>query len=227
MDPSPQKRNTDSPEQRAFELRKRAFNLIHSYIERRWKESAKDKKTFVGKIIEDDIKLIPKATEKIKNTFGIFENYSGAEDILMNEMTEATIQIMVEHLSLEEIEEVHRVRSTQERGDQMLSRGLNFSVNGDGSKISLHVPITFFKTPSDALDSYRVGLGVLANKILSDLELKNVQEVIALSSLVQDNPRLLKKFGFDVTLDTEGKPTTEAKMSREKLLELYGPQSVS
>ncbi len=215
-----------SPEYRASELHRRAFKLIHSYIERKWQESAKSngKLHFIDEIIKGAEKLIPEAKEEINTKFRALNNFDEKNGLvsLLNKTTEITIELMTKYTTLEELEKRFKDRSLTERGNKELSRGLHFSINKEKTKISLHIPITFFENAQEFLQSFTEGLRVLAVKMNTDLELQNVKEVVGHSSLVKEKHRLLVKLGFEVTRDEKGQPTEETKISRERLLKIYG-----
>ncbi len=84
------------------------------------------------------------------------------------------------------------------------------------------MPITFFESSREVIESFKEGLMVLAQKLVNDPELGDLTEIRGRSVLIKDNYRLLKSLGFTVVLDEKGKPTEEAVISKEKLLELYG-----
>lgn len=209
-------------EQKKFELRKRAFNLIHSYVKRQKKEYGSDKVKFISKIIEGSQKIIPQATDEIETTFRAFDHYKGSEERFLNEITEAVINMMARHMSLKEIEKVHSDRSIEVRKNHILSRLLHFNFESGSEEVTLHVPVAFFKDGKSLVESFKEGLEALAQKMLKDPNFKSVKRISAHSPLVKEGSRLLRKMGFEVLLDENGEPTGDAHISKEKIIELYG-----
>lgn len=222
-----EKSRQDTPEQRAFELKRRAFHLMRSYVERNWNESpVVDRKSeFIKKITTGAKKLIPEGEVEIGERLNLLNNEDETNlDSFFDKATEAIIEIMTRYASLEELEKRFSARSVNERGNQALSRALHFAVHLESNTISLHIPITFFENPVQFLESFTEGLKILAQKIITDPEFKNILEVTGHSALVKDKHRLLKSMGFEIILDENGKPTQYTKISKDKLLELYGPK---
>ena len=129
---------------------------------------------------------------------------------------------MAKYLTLEELEKRFQVRSIKEKGYQALSRGLNFEICKEQNQISLHIPITFFENAKSALELFTEGLRILAHKMMTEQELRNIKEITGHSLLVKEKHLLLTSLGFSVILDKDGKPTEDTKISREKFLEIYG-----
>ena len=222
--------NPEFLEKRIFELRRRAFGLIHSFVtgEWQWPKSVKGdkKRNFIDKLVEGTTKIVPEATDEIKTRFETLNAIDEIKDLesLLKKATEIHIELLTKYLSLEELEKRLRDRAIQGKGYQELSRGLCFEIIEN--QAVLHIPITFFENAKSFLESFKEGLRVLANKMITEKELADIREVIGYSSLVQEKHRILATLGFEVILDVNGKLTEKTKISREKLLELYGPKKL-
>ena len=214
----------DSPEKRIFELNRRGFfELMRSDVEQEWQASAEEnkKKDFIKKIIQETTSIIPNATEEIEiklNRLNKLDEKDNLETFL-NEATKIIIELIGKYLTLEKLEQIIQT-ARKKSGNEILSRGLNFTIHH--SHIELHIPTTFFENAQLALQSFVEGLKILAQKMTNDPAMERVTEVRGHSLLIKEKPRIARKLGFEITLDENGKPTDEARMSREKLLDIYG-----
>ena len=214
----------DSPEKRIFELNRRGFfELMRSDVEQEWQASAEEnkKKDFIKKIIQETTSIIPNATEEIEiklNRLNKLDEKDNLETFL-NEATKIIIELIGKYLTLEKLEQIIQT-ARKKSGNEILSRGLNFTIHH--SHIELHIPTTFFENAQLALQSFVEGLKILAQKMTNDPTMERVTEVRGHSLLIKEKPRIARKLGFEITLDENGKPTDEARMSREKLLDIYG-----
>lgn len=228
MDPSPIKMrpkitDVNSPEYRFKETKRRAYDLWYREMRSIWRSIAhsKEKSVFINYIVKRFTELIPEAAQDIEKEFDVLNTFDEKdEENLLNKAVDIMIQIMARYLSLEELERRLQARQIKELGQQKLSRVLNFEIIYD--RVHLHTPVAFFKDPSSAVQSYVEGLKVLAHKIATEKELKDIVEVVRFSPLIKEKYRLWTRLGFEVIREKDGKPTEEAKMSREKILEMYG-----
>ncbi len=146
---------------------------------------------------------------------------SPADDKMDQKMVDAILEVLAENLTLEEIEEGSK-QSIAEKGYKLLSRALSYQItnqHGGGREVNLHIPTNFFNTSREAIQSIQEGLRNLAIVLKNDADLADIKEIFGVSKLVINNPRLFKSLGFEV--DTE---SGNALMSRERLLDLYGPK---
>lgn len=211
-------------ENKIFEIKRRAFNLVRSSIENSYLKlkNTGGEEVFINNIIKEGVRIVPEATEEFHTKLNELKNYTEKDlEIILDKATEITIQLMAKYLSLEELESRFKARH-ENLGYQSLARGLTFETNKEGNEISLHVPITFFNNSLDALNSYIDGFHKLANELSTNDELKGIKEITAYSSIVKEKYKTLTKLGFEVMLDKHGQPTKKAKISKEKFLELYG-----
>ena len=228
MDPKPTKNlspvNNDSPEKRAIEIRRRSYDGIRNYIKSFYGGNISE---FIEKIKKNIISFIP----KIENIDSLFADcsvkYTKDENLdeLIDQATEITIKTLTQHLSLSELEKLLRMRHFEYHPTYIeLSRGLSYEVYKENNLIYLHIPTTFFEDSKAALDSLITGLKNLAHKLKTDIDLKDVKDIIGVSPIVLEKYRTLIKAGFTILLDEDtGKPISdEAIISREKLLEIYG-----
>ena len=216
---SDKKVKKDSPGNRAFELRKIGYPSFRPYMEILWENSELNNKkpAFILKVKENIIKIAPETLEdlhEVDSVLGILDEKN--EDVLLDEAANVTIKIITKRLSLYELE--------RRFNKYPLSRGLSFEIDKENkNRVNLYMPITFFKNPrQEAIESYIKGLRVLAQKMAADEEFKDIKEIIGRSPYVKKHHKLLKKHGFEITLDKDNNPTEEARMSKDKLLKLYG-----
>src|SRR3989344_605933 len=126
--------NPEFLEKRIFELRRRAFGLIHSFVTREWQwpKSVKGdkKRNFIDKLVEGTTKIVPEATDEIKTRFETLNAIDEIKDLesLLKKATEIHIELLTKYLSLEELEKRLRDRAIQGKGYQELSRGLCFRI---------------------------------------------------------------------------------------------------
>lgn len=213
----------DTPENRAFELNRKANSVFRRYMEKTWENIKEENKIpiFIEKVKDNIAKFVPEATEAPEK-IDLALNFLQKKEDLIDKATEITIRIFAQHLSLEEIESRFRENYMQLPGIQPLSRILTFIIRKESKTVSLHIPITFFENTEFAIESFKEGLQTLAKKLTNDPELKNIIEITGDSPLVKEKSRLLTSLGFTVAVDKDGKATEKAKISREKLLEIYG-----
>src|SRR3989344_6597907 len=162
-------RNTgeNSLEMRALEIKKRAYSSFHQYMKILWENSAiDDKKGAFIKNVKDNITTIAIEAvgdlNEVDNALSASEN----EDLLLDKATNVTIKIIARYLSLDELE--HRFNKNP------LSRGLSFKIDKDSNKVNLYIPITFFENLNQAVQSYITGLKILAHKMVTDEEFKDI-----------------------------------------------------
>lgn len=218
----------NSPEYKAFEIRRRAHSVFRRYVEKIWENSPKDNliPTFIRMIKRNISNIVPEAKEGSQEIDKAIKSLQEKDkEDLIDRAVEITIQIVAKHLSLEELERRLREKILTQPEIYELSKVLLFKIDKKNEKITIHVPTTFLKDSKSVLESFKEGLKALADKIATNTELKDIKEIRGFSSLIKDHHRLLTSLGFSVTFDKTDKPTEEAKMSKEKLLELYGPKS--
>ena len=203
-------------------IRRKTYPFIYIYMEKTWDNLATNANVinvFIKNVKDNIRKIVPEAVgvdaevDKVLNFLGEKDTNSLRETFL-DKATEITIKILAKHLSLQELE--HRFNKNP------LSRGLSFKIDKNNKKVNLYIPPTFFENLHQATQSYIDGLRLLAHKMLIDKEFKDIQEVVGFSPFVKEHYKVLEKYGFEITLDKDGQPTEEAKMSKEKLLEIYG-----
>jgi len=204
-------------------IRNRTNAFFQRYMEKTWETLSPENRTayFIQNIKDNILALVPEATE-ISQEVDTALDLSQNKDILIKKAIEVTIKIVAKYLSTEEIEDRLREKHVTHPGTRELSRALTFKINNEAQRVELHVPVTFFQNLHEPLQSFKEGLETLAKRMITDEELKNINEVRGFSILIKDNPRVLTSLGFKITLDENGKPTKEARISKEKLLELYG-----
>ena len=227
----PQKKiDSNSPEGKLQKISRTAGSSIHRHMERMWddliinaKANNLTKTLFIKKMKDNLTKLVPEATGKeVFLDVDQVVNSSKNKELLMEKATEITMKILSKYLSLEELERRLREKHLAVPGIKELSRALSCSISEDSNMAELHVPVTFFEDSKSVIDSFKEGLAVLATKIKQEEEFKSIRVIRGYSSLVKDNFRLMGELGFKVTYNEMGRPTEEALMSREKLLEIYG-----
>src|SRR3989344_8393946 len=207
----------NNPDNKIDLIRRKTYPFIHSYMEKRWDDLAANANVadvFIRNVEDNVREIVPEATE-IHSEIGKVLHFLSGKDInsvletALDKATEITIEIMARHLSLQELE--HRFNKNP------LSRGLSFEVDKNNKKVNLYIPPTFFYNSKQAVQSCIEGLKVLEHKIITDKEFSNIIKIVGSSPFVKKHHRTLKKHGFEITLDKDGKPTEEAVMSKEKL----------
>jgi hypothetical protein len=215
--------NEDTLEQRAAEIRMRIRGILQSLLKDIWDKHATEqnaKTAFIGSVQEKIVALIPEASKFVEEAFKALDESMESQDPekIIEGTSSTVIRLLAEHLTLAELEK--RLRSGQEeKGHDQLSRALSCEIQGQ--QIILHVPVAFFEDPEQARLSILEGFGILAAKIRTDPKYKNMNEISATSELVKKNPGRLKKIGFTVLDDENGKPTDVAKISVEKFLQIF------
>ena len=221
--PGDSEQTVDTPERRAFEIHRRADNIFYSLFEKLWAEGeqAGDPKQYLANsLIQKISELLPEASEEVSSVFEALAKKRGyTKKQFVEQSVEAVIQLLSKNLTLAELEKRLKIRPVN-YNDEELSRGLSCGVKDN--KVELHIGLTFFSNAKEALESLIEGLRALAQKIKTEEKYKNVTEIIGYSELVKEKHRLLTKYGFTITKNDAGQPTDEAKISKEKLLELFG-----
>ncbi|HYF05173.1 MAG TPA: hypothetical protein VEA59_03290 [Patescibacteria group bacterium] len=203
---------------RVFEIQRRASDIIEATVEEKiiYDDSEKNKealkKTFHGYLPEADEDFDQKLKELGEITLENSEKYIPVVAKIMTEL-------IGKHLTLQKLEE--RLMEYQEKvyGYIKLSRGLTYEIQG--TACLLHIPVTFFDSHREALDSLKEGFKNLAKMLKSDERFLGITEVRGRSDLVADKQKIISGLGFDlITLKGEKVPR-EAVMSKDKLIELY------
>ncbi len=212
----------DSTENKAYQIHRRADNIfleLISKMQSKGEKAGNAKKHIVeelGRIIGG---LMPEAPEQVKAFCNKIEALDENDKNFLKQVTEELVLVLAENLSLDELEKRLKNRPT-ETHQENLSRGLSCEV--ENNKIILHVPLVFFSNSSEAIESITEGLRVLAEKIKTQEKYEEITEIVGYSDLVKHNHRQISELGFSVTMDAAGEPTDEAKLPKEKFLEIYG-----
>ncbi|MCC6324000.1 hypothetical protein IT400_04390 [Candidatus Nomurabacteria bacterium] len=120
-----------------------------------------------------------------------------------------------------EIEEFSR-QSHKADGNIEINRLATYHIENDGKSLSLHSPITTISNQTEMKMLVKDALQKLADKLLNDKNLSNIQTITGESWMVFHHRKFFEEFGFEIkSVDEEAK---EAFMviSKEKLLALYG-----
>lgn len=131
-----------------------------------------------------------------------------------------------ENLTPVELEELSRDNFVSS-GKKPINHFMYYEIekkNENENLLQLHVPTTVEENPKKLLILFKDGLSKLAEQLVSNPEMKNVTEIFGQSWLVFYQKEFFERAGFTVDPETIDEKTKEAtvKISREKLIELYG-----
>ena len=126
------------------------------------------------------------------------------------------------NLTPAELEEISR-KGYLSDGKKQINRFMYYEVE-ESNVLQLHVPVVVEENPRQLLALFKDGLSKLAEQLVSNPEMANVKEIFGKSWLVFYQKNFFERSGFTVDPKTVDEKTKEAtmKISREKLIEMYG-----
>ena len=144
--------------------------------------------------------------------------YSNPEAV-PKELGSLISQFLVENYTPEDLEEKIRVNTAERYGWTTVNEA--FAYNIDGNNIAIHVPAMFTKTTMEMMRLFKEGLRTLAQRLVEDQSLANIEKIVGESWIIYEYPLVIKKMGFEIEEIYKKEQKGTASITRENFVAKY------
>ncbi len=220
--------NNIPPEKRLSRIFNLRFkNLYLSFLEQ---ETDEEKKGELLKNIEIRMGGLVGANYKLKlELINILEKEKTKSypniDEWINNLSEKISTVILRNYTLDELEKIFYDLNLK-RNNLPINRMLTYSIDTENETLGLHVTIIFVKNPIEIRKLFIEGMKILAEKLNTDENLKNIKKVEGISNLLFKHQNILKTLGFELINKNEQTELATVSISREKFLSIFSENKI-